>query len=268
MELVQETRLALVKAFAPLQEVLSNPEMGAELAARTIKAAASDPQVIRAIADSRTIAKLGGILFVRTIESPIDAQPVVLADERGALLRMSAPEAIEAMVRRGYITRDYADALLQESNGVAVEMADDLGTELETRLRDVLAEGPVEDLPARLGIAPGASNYLDVVSNTQVAIAYGEGRDAQMNSPAVVEAFPFWEYVSAGDARVRANHAALSGSVFAKSDEGARRLIPPCGFNCRCVAVSRGPEYASRAIDGSDAPAEPDEGWSAPPNQL
>ena len=48
----------------------------------------------------------------------------------------------------------------------------------------------------------------------------------------------YWlEYRTAGDERVRANHAALNGICLPKDDDFWTEYYPPNGWRCRCVAV-------------------------------
>lgn len=54
--------------------------------------------------------------------------------------------------------------------------------------------------------------------------------------------FPYWEYRTVGDDRVRDEHAILHGSVFPVNDvQGSvwNKIYPPNGWNCRCYVVPR-----------------------------
>ena len=46
--------------------------------------------------------------------------------------------------------------------------------------------------------------------------------------------FPYWEYSTAKDERVRDSHRALEGKIFKVNDS---QYYPPLGFNCRCVTI-------------------------------
>jgi hypothetical protein len=63
-------------------------------------------------------------------------------------------------------------------------------------------------------------------------MAYGAGQFAKLQS--VSERFPYWEYSTAKDERVRESHRELEGKIFKSSDS---QYYPPLGFNCRCRAI-------------------------------
>ena len=70
------------------------------------------------------------------------------------------------------------------------------------------------------------------IYRNETAMAFGAGKFAKLQD--VSERFPFWEYSTAGDERVRDTHRALQGKVFKSSDS---QYYPPLGFNCRCTAI-------------------------------
>jgi SPP1 gp7 family putative phage head morphogenesis protein len=51
--------------------------------------------------------------------------------------------------------------------------------------------------------------------------------------------YPYWEYRTVGDSKVREEHAALNGVVLPANDKHWRRIYPPNGWNCRCYVVPR-----------------------------
>jgi len=59
------------------------------------------------------------------------------------------------------------------------------------------------------------------------------------------------EYRTAGDTRVRPEHAALEGVVFKAGSSEAANIYPPNSYQCRCVMVAREtrPEGARDARD-------------------
>ncbi|MEJ5316773.1 phage portal protein family protein [Tenuifilum osseticum] len=70
-----------------------------------------------------------------------------------------------------------------------------------------------------------------------------------------VELFPFWEYRTIGDDKVREEHARLHGTVFPVFERGSSvwdNIYPPNGWNCRCYVVPRMKHEVSREqIDAS-----------------
>ena len=79
-------------------------------------------------------------------------------------------------------------------------------------------------------------------------MAFGAGQFAKLQE--VSDRYPYWQYSTAHDERVRASHRALDGKIFKTSDS---QYYPPVGFNCRCTAipVSR-LEAEKRGITGPD----------------
>lgn len=54
-----------------------------------------------------------------------------------------------------------------------------------------------------------------------------------------VKTFPYWEYRTAGDEKVRASHERLNGMTLHHSDPRWNRLFPPNDWRCRCRVVPR-----------------------------
>lgn len=51
--------------------------------------------------------------------------------------------------------------------------------------------------------------------------------------------FPYWEYKTAGDDKVRPEHAELDGLILPASDPRWDKIFPPNGWKCRCYVVPR-----------------------------
>lgn len=79
-------------------------------------------------------------------------------------------------------------------------------------------------------------------------MAFGAGQYAKLQD--VKDRFPYWQYVTAGDERVRDSHADLDGKIFKAGDP---QYYPPVGFNCRCKARPISKRQAKqRGITGPD----------------
>lgn len=53
------------------------------------------------------------------------------------------------------------------------------------------------------------------------------------------ERFPYWQYVTAGDEKVREEHRKLDGVTLLHSDPRWDKIYPPNGWKCRCHVVPR-----------------------------
>jgi SPP1 gp7 family putative phage head morphogenesis protein len=134
--------------------------------------------------------------------------------------------------------------LIEKVKGALSDIIDSGGTlsDFQKAVNALTTDASVEDL---------AAFQLSTVFQTNVQRAYQNGHYAQMIDPDVVEALPYWKYMTAGDNRVRPNHAQLDGFVAQAKDPVWSRIYPPNGFNCRCTVV---PILASEAPDDADVP--------------
>ncbi len=51
--------------------------------------------------------------------------------------------------------------------------------------------------------------------------------------------FPYWEYKTAGDDKVRPEHQKLNGIILPANDPLWKKIFPPNGWKCRCYIVPR-----------------------------
>jgi SPP1 gp7 family putative phage head morphogenesis protein len=98
------------------------------------------------------------------------------------------------------------------------------------------------------GISRLGSWQAETIYRTESSMAYGAGSFAKQLE--VSDRFPFWEFLTADDGRVRASHRALQGKIFNAND---KHFYPPVGFNCRCrgKSISR-LQAEKRGISGPD----------------
>jgi len=123
----------------------------------------------------------------------------------------------------------------------------ELTDELSKSLEDALAQGigfqkwekTIGKTFDRLGYTRLSNFSAETIFRTETSMAYGAGSYAKQVEMA--DAFPYWEYSTAGDERVRDDHRALGkppggghGKIFAATD---RTFYPPLGFRCRCRAI-------------------------------
>lgn len=80
------------------------------------------------------------------------------------------------------------------------------------------------------------SSRADLIYRNNILSAYNAGRWQQYER--VAEERPYLEYVTAGDSRVRPNHAILAGTVKPITDSFWQFCMPPNGHRCRCSTIS------------------------------
>ena len=95
----------------------------------------------------------------------------------------------------------------------------------------------IEDGTESLGISKNDPSYLKMVFRTNVQTAYGAGRFRALTDPDVAAEYPYVQYRTVGDARVREEHRVLDRGIYAVSNPAWFRIAPPNGFSCRCATV-------------------------------
>lgn len=80
------------------------------------------------------------------------------------------------------------------------------------------------------------SSRADLIYRNNILSAYNAGRWEQYER--VAKERPYLEYVTAGDSRVRPNHAILAGIVKPITDVFWLECMPPNGNRCRCSTIS------------------------------
>jgi len=71
------------------------------------------------------------------------------------------------------------------------------------------------------------------------AIAMSQSAANWQRNYADRDLYPYWEYVTAGDDRVRMQHESLDGRIFRYDDPEGARLYPPNDWGCRCDGIQR-----------------------------
>ena len=234
-------------------------------------------------------AWMGAQLMVRAVEMRDEAtssRAVVMGRraEGVAFLELPFEDAIQFFREKQVITpeefRELQDRFRAGGFTAARLMATTLRERAKAAILDALEGGStieetisqIRDDALALGIEPETHGYLDTVVRNNVSTAYGAGRLAAMSDPDVIALRPAWQYLSAGDSRVREAHRVLHGKVFRAGSDEALHYFPPLGHRCRCTTTSlssrqveaRGLVLTKGRIEG----VEPDEGWAGRPEPL
>lgn len=78
----------------------------------------------------------------------------------------------------------------------------------------------------------------DIIFRTNMQTAMNVGHYQSMSEPMTKKLRPYWQYKTAGDNRVRDDHAAMHNRVYAADDPIWDIWYPPNGFGCRCMVVT------------------------------
>ena len=103
--------------------------------------------------------------------------------------------------------------------------------------------------------------WLRTEYNTAVSVA--ESASTYRRLKAQVRIFPFWEYRTVGDNRVRLEHQALEGLTLPTDDPRWQKIMPPNGWNCRCYITPR-MRHEAAELDMNTMRAQCDEYLESP----
>lgn len=197
----------------------------------------------------------------------------------GSFLNLPWDEAIAEFKARGLLTDSQFSSMLRGYADQSADGRERMLRRLQERMQLLLGQvverdqtfdefaDAVADGTADLGISEQNPSYLQTVFRTSIQSAYGSGRYRAATHPDVLEARPYSQYLTVGDAFVRPAHAKLADRVY-KTDSDAWRLIAtPNGWNCRCSSRTLTREEAKELGVKRVIPkgAEPEELFAGPP---
>lgn len=155
------------------------------------------------------------------------------------------------------VTRGVFDGLTALYKRDAFTLAGAADARLVEKIRDALADAAargetisdwrkaVAEITSEEGADELNAFTLDTAFQIAMQKTYSAGRLEQMQQPDVMDALPFWQYWTVGDARVRAGHAELDGFIARAMDPVWMKIYPPWDFGCRCSVA---PLLASEAL--------------------
>ncbi|QHN04418.1 hypothetical protein FTO74_14375 [Granulicella sp. WH15] len=155
------------------------------------------------------------------------------------------------------VTKETFDGLTAQYRRLAFTLAGNADLRLIKNVRDELADvvqhgGNSDDFAAVVnkmtsdeGVERINAFSLDNAFEIATHRAYGQGRYEQQTDPAMVDALPFWTFLTMRDDAVRPAHAALEGFTARATDPVWNRIYPPCDFGCRCTTIAKLPSEVS-----------------------
>lgn len=200
-------------------------------------------------------AHLGGFYFVREFEHPDRETAIKLDSETTPFFSRRFTDAIDHFERQRFISSDEVFDIVERerdrsrvvsralsggvarlAQGILAEAIEPDGPGLDFFIASLQGLVDTDDLPVGKTLQDRSRLYLEQVFRTTLATSYNAGR--QLSQEQIPEGSGLvWEYVTAGDNRVRHAHEDLDGKQFALGDATGRMVYPPNGFQCRCVMV-------------------------------
>lgn len=99
-------------------------------------------------------------------------------------------------------------------------------------------EGQIKGVEGITSVFGKLDNRIKLIARNEVSSINGQINKTRMQNIGITK----FEWVTAGDERVRDSHARLDGQVFdwnnPPTNERGEKIIPGSDFNCRCVSVA------------------------------
>lgn len=167
-------------------------------------------------------------------------------------------------------------------NAVSLTALKNLAAPVEKKVRIVVNDLISEAAPLKraietidktlntLGVGSVEENKIETLYRTQLQTSFNAGRWQADQDPDIQEILWGYKYVTAGDDRVREDHAALDGVTLLKDDPFWQEYWPPNGFNCRCQVIPIFDERETKQPDllEDGSMPRPDEGFEYNPGQV
>ncbi len=194
--------------------------------------------------------------------------------------------AITFAKKRLDVSQNHINVLKARYGASAVLMTQSMGDAVEQKTKKAMREIIERNYHLKEGVQHLSKTMKKAINpwvvenivRTQIQIAYGAGRwDANQDS-AIQAILWGYEYVTAGDFRVRPEHEGLEGSRYPKEHPAWNSIWPPNGFSCRCQALEiyndepkrmKLKEFStSKMIKGKLIEIGPDKGWAINHGQI
>ncbi len=154
------------------------------------------------------------------------------------------------------LDKSFVNPQLGAFNQIAYDAPDDVfRTALEQNLFHFSAAKTLAEIQALNQALNEAKDYSDFrkradkITDTfnrrwqqteyQSAVNCAESASTFRRLKSKTKLFPYWEYKTAGDDKVREEHAALAGTILRHDDPLWDSIYPPNGWKCRCYVVPR-----------------------------
>ncbi len=167
-------------------------------------------------------------------------------------IRVVFREAVDFLLERLLIGDDEWEELVREVDDAARARASDMSAAMSRDILMAIADAEEQgtgqrqfdktfETIARTHGWTGDNSHgwrSELIFRTMISQATAAGRWRQIMR--VKDALPWVRYVTAGDPRVRPEHAAWHGVILRWDDPWWDTHYPPNGFNCRCHVMALG----------------------------
>jgi len=201
--------------------------------------------------------------------------------------------ALEFLNKRDLLSEQTRDHLETQYNAASLRVLTKAQSWAEERVSEAMRGIVGQGLHVKAGMdtlrkaidAAGLSgvrdNTLETLVRTQTQMAYSAGQSQIDSQPAIQEILWGYTYCTTHDDRVRPKHQAMDGTTLPKGDPWWSTHWCPCGYNCRCILLSRICDHpgdmrpprgihivepSAKMIDGTMVEPDPDPGFGACPS--
>jgi SPP1 gp7 family putative phage head morphogenesis protein len=155
-------------------------------------------------------------------------------------------DAIDFIRSKPVVSREVFDQLLPELQARAFTITGMVPGDVAQTVRDLIADVPAGmpwDKQKGL-ITKALSPYMDeadAIAKAELLLrvhgqeAYASSADAVMRRQIAV--FPYWQYRTMGDSKVRPAHRALNGLILPATSSFWKTHDPPWEWGCRCIKI-------------------------------
>lgn len=175
----------------------------------------------------------------------ISDEPLTRASVNLPVLNEVVQRVSKLPVTAGINYKDTAAKVHAGAFAVTGELTDHAVTQVKDLLVEALEKGTnknefIDNVVEKLGSDKLSEPHIENIFRTNTAAALSAGQQQAVNSPMVVDAFPYAAYHATLDSRVREEHLALEKAglngtnIYRADDPTFLKFRPPWSYQCRC----------------------------------
>lgn len=199
-------------------------------------------------------------------------------------------DLLDQVRSRSDMTPEQRQAIEAYYGARAAGVMEGMGAGMNTRLRKVVRDIVRNDLHVKAGMAairkawdreglsPVKPYRIETAYRSEIQMAFGAGNWQAHEEDEWMRQWVWgYRYVTAGDDRVRPNHAAMDGTMLPRDHPFWNTAWTPNGYSCRCQIITVYKDEQPKTwdepsksvlIDGDPVDVLPDKGWAFNPGQM